>query len=367
MSAAAKPSDCEPSALCSPAFDLPAVERWFARHVAGASPPLRSELIAGGHSNLTYRIADAGGRCFALRRPPLGDQPPGAHDVLREARILMALRSTAVPVPPVTGTCRDNAVIGAPFYVMEWVEGPILDRLSRLEALLPTEHDRRHAAFALVDTLAALHRIDVTAVGLADLGPHERYLERQLARMWRVWERTKTRELPLIDSLHERLQALCPAQQHTGLVHSDFRFGNMILRADGTPAAVLDWELCAIGDVLVDLGFLLANWDLPGDPWPNVWMEVPPTRGGGFPTREELIERYARVSGRDPAHIGYYQAFCLWRIAIIAEGMKRRYADGAMAEQAVDPELLERRVRDRAERADRVLQESTIPICKPRH
>lgn len=358
MSAAAKPGECGLSAPRSRAFDLPAVERWFARHVAGVSLPLRSELIAGGHSNLTYRIADAGGRLFALRRPPLGDQPPSAHDVLREARILTALRSTAVPVPPIVGTCRDSAVTGAPFYVMEWVEGPILDRLARLEALLPTERDRRHAAFALVDTLAALHRIDVAAVGLADLGPHERYLERQLARMWRVWERTKTRELPLIDSLHERLKALCPTQRHTGLVHSDFRFGNLILRADGAPAAVLDWELCTIGDVLVDVGFLLANWDLPGDPWPNVWMEVPPTRGGGFPSRKELIERYARATGWDPQHIGYYQAFCLWRIAIIAEGMKRRYASGAMGEQVADPEALERRVRARAVRAAEVLQQS---------
>lgn len=357
-SAAAKRGACGPGGLPSRALDLPAVECWFATHVAGARLPLRSELITGGYSNLTYRIVAADGSSFALRRPPLGNQPATAHDVLREARILTALRNTAVPVPPLVGSCPDSAVIGAPFYVMEWVDGPILDRRARLEGLLPTERDRRHAAFTLVDTLAALHRLDVTAVGLADLGPHEHYLERQLARMWRVWERTKTRELPLIDSLHERLEAHRPPQHHTGLVHSDFRFGNVILRADGAPAAVLDWELCAIGDVLVDLGFLLANWDLPEDPWPNVWMDVPPTRGGGFPSRAELIERYARATGWDAQHIGYYQAFCLWRIAIIAEGIKRRYASGAMGEQAADTETLERRVRERAARADQVLQEA---------
>jgi aminoglycoside phosphotransferase (APT) family kinase protein len=357
-SAATKAGVCGQRALPSSALDLPAVERWFAMQVVGVRLPLDSELIAGGHSNLTYRITDAGGRCFALRRPPLGDQPRGAHDVLREARILMALKNTPVPVPPIIGTCREGAVIGAPFYVMAWVDGPILDQIGRLDALLPTERDRRHAAFALVDTLAALHSIDVTAVGLDDLGPHEHYLERQLARMRQVWERTKTRELPLIDSLHERLAALRPPQRHTGLVHSDFRFGNVILRADGAPAAVLDWELCAIGDVLADLGFLLANWDLPEDSWPNVWMEVPATRAGGFPSRAELIERYQRATGWDAQHIAYYEAFCLWRIAIIAEGMKRRYASGAMGGQAADPETLEQRVRERAARADEVLRQA---------
>lgn len=358
MGAAANADACARGAVGHAALDLAAVERWFALRVPGTRPPLRAELVAGGHSNLTYRIADAQSRVFALRRPPLGDQPASAHDVLREARIQLALASSAVPVPPIVGVCRDNAVIGAPFYVMKWVDGPILDRPERLPALLPAEHDRRHAALTLVDTLAALHRIDVKAVGLADLGPHEHYLERQLARMWQVWERTRTRELPLIDSLHERLQFHRPHQHHTGLVHADFRFGNVILRADGAPAAVLDWELCAIGDVMVDLGFLLANWDLPEDPWPNIWMEVPPTRGGGFPSRAELIARYANATGWDARHIGYYQAFCLWRIAIIAEGMKRRYASGAMGGQAADPEALERRVRERAARADQVLQEA---------
>jgi aminoglycoside phosphotransferase (APT) family kinase protein len=355
-SAAPKSGVCGQGALPSTALDPPAVEHWFATQAAGVCLPLDFKLIAGGHSNLTYRITDAVGRRFALRRPPLGDQPRSAHDVLREARILTALKNTAVPVPPIIGTCGDSAVIGAPFYVMAWVDGPILDRIGRLEALLPTERDRRHAAFALVDTLAALHRIDVRAVGLDDLGPQEHYLERQLARMWQSWQRTKTRELALIDSLHERLEALRPPQLHTGLVHSDFRFGNVILRADGVPAAVLDWELCAIGDVLVDLGFLLANWDLPEDSWPNVWMDVPATRGGGFPSRAELIERYQRATGWDVQHTAYYEAFCLWRIAIIAEGMKRRYASGAMGGQSVHPEALKQRVRERAARADQALR-----------
>jgi len=336
-------------------IDEAAVTAWIVRHVPGVSAPLRFELAAGGHSNLTFRVTAASGRRYALRRPPLGDLPPGAHDVAREHRILAALQSTNVPVPEVLGLCTDAGVTGAPFYIMAWVDGPILERVDQLEALLPTESMRREASFRLVETLAALHRVDVDAVGLGELGPRADYLPRQLERMYKVWNRTKTRELPIIDTLYERLRSGCPPQVHTGLVHSDFRFGNVILHPDRSAAAVLDWELCALGDVLVDLGFLLANWDLPDDPWPNVWMELPPTRGGGFPPRAALVARYEALTGWDVSRIDYYRAFCLWRIAIIAEGIKRRYASGALGDKQADPDALERRVRDRAALADQAL------------
>lgn len=336
-------------------IDAAATQAWLAERVPGLALPLQVELAAGGHSNLTFRITDAHGRRLALRRPPLGDLPPGAHDVLREHRILAALKSSRVPVPKVLAACSDPAVNGAPFYVMDWVDGPIVDGAARLDAVLPTDAQRRESAFRLVDTLAALHRVDVDAVGLGDLGPRADYLQRQLGRLYQVWQRTKTRELPIIDTLHRRLQQDCPPQQHTGLVHSDFRYGNVILAADGSPAAVLDWELCALGDVFVDLGFLLANWDLPDDPWPNVWMDVPPTRAGGFPTRAEIVARYVAATGWDVSRIHYYRAFVLWRIAIIAEGIKRRYASGALGAKQSNLDALEQRVRDRAALAEQAL------------
>jgi len=261
-----------------------------------------------------------------------------------------------VPTPPVEAACSDSAVIGAPFYVMRWVEGRILDRVEALPQILPWPAMRQRAAFSLVDSLAALHRLDVDAIGLGQLGAREDYLARQLSRLRRVWEATKTRELPLIESLHERLQANRPVQRYTGLVHADYRLGNVILAADGRIAAVLDWELCALGDVLTDLAFLLINWDEPADPWENVWMEVPPTRGGGFPSREEMLARYAALTGFDVrGSIDYYRAFCYWRIAVIAEGIKRRYESGAMSTQAPDLALLDRRVKGRAALAERCL------------
>jgi aminoglycoside phosphotransferase (APT) family kinase protein len=170
--------------------------------------------------------------------------------------------------------------------------------------------------------------------------------------MRRVWEKTKTRELPLIESLHARLLATKPEQRHTGLVHADYRLGNMILNPNGSVAAVLDWEVCALGDVLTDLAFVLNNWDEPDDPWPDVWMEIAPTRAGGFPSRDRIVTRYAARTGFAVENIDYYRAFGYWRIAVIAEGMKRRYETGAMASHASDAAALDSRVRARAELAD---------------
>jgi aminoglycoside phosphotransferase (APT) family kinase protein len=339
-------------ATASPGIEREAVEAWFLSHVPGARPPLRFTSIAGGHSNLTYRAEDAGGRRFALRRPPLGDFPRGAHDVLREHRILLALRPTNVPVPPVIGACTDITVTGAPFYVMAWVDGAIVDRSAGVAGVLPDATARRRMAESLVDALADLHRLDVDAVGLGELGPRADQLSRQIERMRRVWDKTKTRELPLIDSIHSRLLTARPAQRYTGLVHSDYRPGNVILGADGTVAAILDWELCALGDVLIDVGGLLTNWDEPDDPWPDVWMQTAPTRAGGFPTKRELLERYIARTGFDVRDVDYYRAFNYWRIAVIAEGMKRRYENSALATDEVDIAAIAQRVIDRARMAE---------------
>ena len=341
-----------------PGIDLPALERWFAAHVPDIVGPPRITLIAGGHSNLTYGVDDAYGRRFALRRPPLGLVPPGAHDVAREYRILGALRTTAVPVPPVVALCVDRTIMGAPFYLMQWINGWVPEDPEVVERMLPAPVDRHTAAFELVDALAELHRLDIDAAGLGDLGVREDYLPRQLERMRRIWEKVRTRELPLVEALHARLVRHCPPQRYTGIVHADYRFGNVILGGGGHLAAVLDWELCALGDVMVDVGFLLTNWDAREDPWMNVWMAVPPTRAGGFPSRDQMLARYAQKTGFELPVMNYYRAYSYWRNAVIAEGVKRRYEAGVMAERTADPALLESRVRERLVLADQFLSEA---------
>ena len=194
------------------------------------APARRSnfERIAGGHSNLTYRVGDAGGNHWALRRPPLGKRLGSAHDMAREHKVVSALGPTEVPVAPVVGLCEDETVNDAPFYVMEFVEGPILRGLAEAE-VFPDEADRRAIGERVADTLAAIHAVDPDAVGLGDLGRKEDYVARQLHRWQGQWEKSKTRELPAIDSVHERLAARIPEQGPATIVHGDYRLDNMIL------------------------------------------------------------------------------------------------------------------------------------------
>jgi len=246
----------------------------------------------------------------------------------------------------------DVEVIGAPFYVMSWVDGSVIDTPAIAAKALPTQELRHRAAEGLVDTLAMLHSLDVNTSPLADLGPHHDYLVRQIERLHKTWERNKTRELPIVEALATELMMNRPAQTHTGLVHADYRFGNTIVDSSGRLAAVLDWELCAIGDVLVDVGLLVNNWDEPNDPSPGVWMHEAPTRIGGFPDRARIVERYAQQTGFQIHDLDYYRAFGYWKICIIAEGIKRRYQSGAMAEGEVDLEQVECRIRGRAALAE---------------
>jgi aminoglycoside phosphotransferase (APT) family kinase protein len=196
-------------------------------------------------------------------------------------------------------------------------------------------------------------------VGLGGLARCDDFVGRQLARLLDVWGRTKTRELPLMKDLHDRLAAKRPVQRHTGLVHSDFRFGNAMLSPAGDVVALLDWELCTVGDVLADLGFLLNNWEGQDDDGPSVWMEVPPTVAGGFWSRDEVVGAYAARTGFELDDIEFYRAFSYWRMAVIAEGINRRYASRAMATDAVDFDHLERRVEDLAALADMRLRSVT--------
>jgi aminoglycoside phosphotransferase (APT) family kinase protein len=311
-------------------IDAAGIGGWFAAQVPGAQPPLAYERIAGGHSNLTYRVTDAGGREWALRRPPLGKTLSSAHDMAREHKVVAALGPTPVPVAPVVGLCEDESVNGAPFYVMEFVRGPILRGVSEAEASFPEEGDRREIGLRVADTLAAIHAVDPDAVGLGDLGRKEDYAARQLRRWYGQWEKSKTRELPAIDNVHERLAARIPAQVGASIVHGDYRLDNMILTDSGEVAAVVDWELCTLGDPLADVGTLMAYWPERGEE--SVAIGLPAVLAPGFPTREEIAARYAEASGRDLGDLDFFVALGYWKLAIILEGVYARYAAGGYGE-----------------------------------
>ncbi|MEJ2088501.1 MAG: phosphotransferase family protein [Gammaproteobacteria bacterium] len=304
-------------------IELDSVTTWLTERIEGLAPPLTFSLIAGGHSNLTYRFVDSGGRSFVLRRPPLGHVLESAHDMGREHRIISALADSEVPVAPTFGYCDDPDVNGAPFYVMGYVEGLVLHDANVAKRL--GEADRRALGLDVIRVLAALHAIDPDAVGLGDLGRKEAYLERQLRRWTKQWEASKTHEIPEMDETLRRLSEGMPEQIGATIVHGDYRLGNMLVD-DCRIQAVLDWELCTLGDPLADVGYLLNSWIEPGDGQ----EPVGPTSVGGFPTREEICERYTAATGRDLSEINYYRAFSHWRLAAIGQGVYKRYLVGAM-------------------------------------
>lgn len=309
------------------------LEEWFRERVADLEPPLDYEKIHGGMSNLTYLVTDQGGSRWVLRRPPLGKTLGSAHDMGREVRVVTALDGTGVPVPPVIGYCEDPEVTGAPFYVMEFVEGPVI-RGPEQAAAFPGAEQRRDLGRGLVETMAKIHTVDVTEVGLADLGRHDGYVQRQLKRWSGQWEKSKTRELPLVEEVHARLVELAPPQSATTLVHGDYRLDNVIYSPTGEVAAVVDWELCTIGEPLADLGLLMVYWREAGDE--SIPLLTPATTEPGFPTRAELAGWYAEITGRDISKLDYFVALGFWKLAIIAEGVLGRFAAGQYGEDIGD-------------------------------
>jgi aminoglycoside phosphotransferase (APT) family kinase protein len=295
--------------------------------VSGAVGPFEVELIAGGHSNLTYRVTGADGHPLVVRRPPLGHLLASAHDMSREHRIIAALAGTPVPVAPARGYCADPGVTGAPFYVMDFVEGHVIRDRQTAESVL-TEEARRTAGTSIVDTLAAIHAVDLDAVGLSDLARHEGYISRQLKRWYSQWAQSKTRELPAVDEVHDTLASRPPEQGPATIVHGDYRLDNTIVGDDGRVAAVLDWEICTLGDPLADVGLLLVYWTGPDDE-PGAWTGSA-TALAGFPNRNDLLARYTEVAGRDLSGIDYYIAFAFWKLACILEGVYARYLAGAL-------------------------------------
>ena len=312
------------------------VDSWIAGNVAGVVPPFEYRLIAGGRSNLTYIVEDRSGLRFVLRRPPHGHVLQSAHDMGREYRIISALAPTPMPVPRPLGFCSDPAVNEAPFYVMEFVDGAILVTQQDAERHLDRAA-RGEAGPALMDVLATLHAIDPDLVGLGDLGRRDGYVQRQLRRWQTQFEKSKTREIPTLDKVHRRLQSHVPPQQRTAIVHGDYRLGNCLLGPDGTVRAVLDWELCTLGDPLADLGWFVAYWIEPGKSAEH--LRDVPTTAAGFSSLTGLIELYVRLTGADVTALDFYVALAYWKLACIAEGVYARYRAGVMGddESSADP------------------------------
>ncbi|MEU4202362.1 phosphotransferase family protein [Streptomyces sp. NPDC026294] len=312
-----------PPRSAPPGLDLERLRDHLDRELPGAvRGPLDAELIEGGRSNLTYRVTDGTDR-WVVRRPPLGHVLATAHDMGREFRVISALHPTAVPVPEALLLCEDEEVLGAPFYVMELVEGVPYRTAEQLAGLGPER--TRGVVLSLVDTLVALHAVDPAAVGLDGFGRPDGFLERQLRRWGKQLAASKNRELPGIDALHEALGAALPASPAPAVVHGDYRLDNVLVGADDRITAVLDWEMSTLGDPLTDLGLLVMyseQEDVPGSP-------IATTSGApGHPEAAELIERYAAGSGRDVSGIAWYTAFAYFKLAVILEGIHYRFTLG---------------------------------------
>ncbi len=320
------------------------VTAWFEAEIAGVKPPLAFAPITGGHSNLTYLVVDAAARKYVLRRPPLGAVLATAHDMAREHRIISAVAKSSVPVPPALGLCTDTEVNDAPFYVMDFVEGAVLDQHAQVERFVP-EAERAALGRDVIEILTSLHQVDIDAVGLGDLARRENYLARQLKRWRKQWESSKTRELAAMDTVYEALVSDIPDQPGSSIVHGDYRLGNMLTGENFRIAAVLDWELCTLGDPLADLGYLLNNWAEPGeeDGPTGRGAAQAPTLAPGFPPRAELVRRYRERTGYDTEGIDYYRAFQYWRLAAIVEGVLSRYLKGVMSDSP-DTDLFRQQV-----------------------
>ncbi|AQU69469.1 phosphotransferase family protein [Streptomyces niveus] len=284
--------------------------------------PLSARLIEGGRSNLTYAVTD-GTHDWVVRRPPLGHVLATAHDMKREFRVISALHPTAVPVPAPLLLCEDPEVLGAPFYVMEYVTGTPYRTAEQLAPLGPER--TRAALLGLVDTLVELHAVDPAAVGLADFGRPEGFLDRQLRRWGKQLDASRNRDLAGVDELHAALGRSLPHSPAPTVIHGDYRLDNVLIGDDDRIKAVLDWEMSTLGDPLTDLGLLVmysAPLEITGSP-------ISTTAGAaGHPAPAELIERYAAGSGRDTSAIAWYTAFAWFKLAVILEGIHYRYTLG---------------------------------------
>ncbi|GAA4020639.1 phosphotransferase family protein [Allokutzneria multivorans] len=310
-----------------PGLDLAAAESYLSRERPGLlTGPLSAELIAGGRSNLTYLLTDAGGTEWVLRRPPLGHVLATAHDMAREYRVISALGQTPVPVPRAELLCSDPEVLGAPFYLMERAPGVVLRR--RVQAAALGEDGAHRLSEQLIDVLADLHEVDPASVGLGDFGRPEGFMARQLARWRKQLDVSRSRPAPELDELSERLGADVPDSGRAAIVHGDYRLDNVLVdtTAGARISAVLDWEMATLGDPLADLGLLVVYWERLagiGDAIADSFADVP-----GFPSAAELIARYTARRDVDPAELPWYVAFGHFKLGVIVEGIHYRHTQG---------------------------------------
>ncbi len=320
------------------------VTDWLAERIPELSPPLRFDVIEGGRSNLTYRVADLAENTFALRRPPLSGVLPSAHDMQREHRIISALGGTDVAVPGTIGLCTDPGVIGADFYVMEFVTGVVAHSPEVVTEAL-SEPARAAAGQAAIDSLLDLHRVDPDSIGLGDLGRGSGYVASQLKRWTGQVASLSIEPVPELIELGSQLSGCIPPQHAVTIAHGDYRFGNLMLGPDGDIAAILDWELCTRGDPLADLGWLLSYWSPPLDS-EGTPMPVPmamPTSAPGFISRDEALARYAAGSDLPVDDVDFYVAFAYWRLAAVLAGVYSRsisgaYGQGEAQQRGLSPE-----------------------------
>lgn len=321
-------------------YDIPAVEAWIGEHVAALKPPLHWTRLLGGHSNLTYQVTDALGRHAVIRRPPMGELLPKAHDMFREWQLIAALGPTPVPVPRALGFCADAAVTGAQFYLMSLIDGHPLYNAADTNRWVPVEN-RRRFGFSFIDVLADLHAVDPDRVGLGDLGKRDSYIGRQIKAWYRSWT-ASIAPAQYDDARAHSLQAFflthLPDQGPIRVVHGDYGVHNCLASGNGEIAAVVDWEIATLGDPLADLAYALNPWPDPSDempPRPEAALAPP-----GFPTRTELRDRYAQRTGRDLSHLDYYIGFNRWKSACIVHGVYARYMEGKKSSDGVDLEEL---------------------------
>ncbi|CAL9396624.1 phosphotransferase family protein [Streptomyces sp. enrichment culture] len=315
-----------------PGLDLDRLRVLLDRERPGlVTGPLSGRLIEGGRSNLTYAVSDGTAR-WVVRRPPLGHVLATAHDMRREHRVISALHPTDVPVPRPVLLCEDDEVLGAPFYVMEFVDGTPYRTAEQLAPLGPER--TRAAVLNLVDTLVGLHAVAPAEVGLADFGRPEGFLDRQLRRWAKQLDASRNRDLAGIDELHATLGRELPRSPAPTVVHGDYRLDNVLIGGEGDEIrAVLDWEMSTLGDPLTDLGLLVMYSSPLGMPDSPVSTTA---QAAGHPAPAELIERYAARSGRDVTTVAWYTAFAWFKLAVILEGIHYRYTLGQTVGRGFD-------------------------------
>ena len=325
-------------------YQVAAVEQWVRENIAALTPPFKWIKLEGGHSNLTYLIEDQNAKKAVIRRPPLGELLPKAHDMSREWSVISALNKTNVPVPHAYGFCENPEITGAWFYIMGWVEGKALQTNQDTEQWVG-EAARPNLAISFIDALADLHAVEPDAVGLSTLGKKEAYIQRQINTWYRSWTSSAAPaqfDDPRAHDIKLYLSENIPLQEPAKIVHGDYGLHNVLVTAEGEVKAVVDWEICTLGDPLADLAYALNQWVQASDP---ILAKVDAaTLVPGFPGRDSLTERYQQKTGRDLSQLDFYIGFNYWKSACILHGVYARYREGKKSTEGINLDDLRQRI-----------------------